>query len=50
VIKRSFLIEWKVLLEGLEHRTLTIRGQFGLDISAVLMEKAASQISRFCYP
>jgi hypothetical protein len=44
------LIAWKVLVEGVQHPTLTLYGQFGLDISAVLIKKAASQSARFCDP
>jgi hypothetical protein len=41
------LITWKVLAEGLQHPTLTLYGQFELDISAVLIKKAVSESSRF---
>jgi len=48
--QKIVLIAWKVLGKDFQHPTLTIRGQFGLDISAVLIKKAASQTSRFCDP
>jgi hypothetical protein len=45
--QRSFLIAWKVLVEGPQHPTVTLYGQFGLDISAVLIKKAARKAHVF---
>jgi len=47
--QKIVLIAWKVLVEGPQHPTLTPYGQFELDISTVLIKKAA-QSSRFCDP
>jgi hypothetical protein len=41
-LQRSFLIAWKVLVEGLQHPTLTLYGQFRLDLFTVIDEKRLS--------
>ena len=49
-IQRSFLIAWKVLLEGLSTSNAHSLWPIRIDIFAVLMKKAALQSLRFSDP